>query len=69
MKLRIVRRVDMRGSDDTIHDAAAAHALMQAIAAWGKHPGYQGGVSWVKKRTDEIMAEWGFDGGEAKDGR
>jgi hypothetical protein len=45
-------------------DAAAAHALMEAITAWGKHPGYQGGESWVKKRADEIMAGWGFDSGE-----
>lgn len=46
------------------HDAAAAHALMQAITAWGKHPGYQGGESWVKKRADDIMAGWGFDSEE-----
>ena len=45
-------------------DAAAANALMEAITAWGKHPGYQGGESWVKKRADEIMAQWGFDSGE-----
>lgn len=55
---------EVAGEKEVIHDATAANALMEAIAAWGKHPGYQGGESWVKKRADEIMAQWGFDSGE-----
>ena len=46
---------DVSGVD---HDAMAAHALLQAIEAWGKHPGYQGGESWVKHRAAEILAGW-----------
>ena len=39
-------------------DVMAAHALLQAIEAWGKHPGYQGGESWAKQRAAEILAGW-----------
>lgn len=56
--------VDIRQAERLVHDTAVAHALMEAITAWGKHPGYQGGESWVKKRAGEIMAGWGFDSGE-----
>ena len=73
MKLRTSLTASYDGSlvdatdENLICDAAAAHALMEAITAWGKHPGYQGGESWVKKRADEIMAQWGFDSGEVRD--
>jgi len=50
------------------HDAAAAHALMQAIEEWlgvSTNDECAGNVvTWVKLRADEIMAEWGFDSGE-----
>lgn len=48
--------------NDAWHDAMAAHALLQAIDAWGKHPGYQGGASWVEKRAADILAGWLVEG-------
>ena len=39
------------------HDAMAAHALMQAMVEWEANL-CLGGIDWVRKRADEIMAGW-----------
>lgn len=47
------------------HDAAAAHALMQAIEEFWESPDGGGhefdGVRCVQERADELMREWGFE--------
>jgi hypothetical protein len=46
--------------ENLIHDAMAAHALMQAIYGhWNVKA-----TQWIEDRADELMAEWGFDTGE-----
>lgn len=49
--------------EDVDHDAAAAHALMQAIAEYESDY-----LVWrpcnILNRADEIMREWGFDSEE-----
>ena len=51
---------EVAGEKEVIHDAAAAHALMQAMDEFSAWPQVKG----VRKRADEIMAQWGFDTGE-----
>jgi hypothetical protein len=58
--------------ENLIHDAAAAHALMQAIKETRDNPYLYGGTSghpesvieMIEERADELMAGWGFDSGE-----
>jgi hypothetical protein len=51
-----------------MHDAACAHALMQAMDEAGDVVFYADDdyQHWVYDRADEIMAGWGFDSGEAQ---
>jgi hypothetical protein len=51
---------DMYGEDQLEHDAAAAHALMEAIYRYWNPKATQ----WIEDRADEIMRELGFDTGE-----
>lgn len=51
--------VDIRQAERLVHDAAAAHALMQAMDEIG---GYT--TKFIQLRADTIMREWGFDSGE-----
>lgn len=60
MKLRTGRLTDMRGDDATIHDAAAAHALMHALSECARNR------QWILNRASELMREWGFDSGEVE---
>lgn len=50
------------------HDAAAAHALMEALERWAArradHASY---ADHLLGHADEIMAQWGFDSGEVRD--
>lgn len=50
--------------DDCRHDAAAAHALMQAMDEWGEKE-YGAidklAVRWVHLRADELLRSWGFE--------
>jgi hypothetical protein len=56
-----------RGSyNERTYDAAAAHALMQAIQEFWKKPNdldsdavYE--VRWILNRADEIMREFGYE--------
>lgn len=41
---------------DVEHDAAAAHALMQAMQEWTSRQ-----ALWIESRADELMRQWGFD--------
>lgn len=65
MKLRTSLTASRDGSlvdatdENLIHDAAAAHALMQAMDEIG---GYT--TRFIQLRADTIMREWGFDTGE-----
>lgn len=48
------------------HDAAAAHALMQAVRQYEQDfplsPAVaQDVIQWIEKRADEIMREWGYE--------
>ena len=57
--------VELRQAEKLVHDAAAAHALMQAMedlnhSGWTK---YQNPIHAAICRADELMREWGF--GEA----
>lgn len=54
-------RVDDDGQD-YLYDAAAAHALMQALDEWGEKPRTVDYVCvrWVRLRADELMRQWGF---------
>jgi hypothetical protein len=47
--------------ENLIHDAMAAHALMQAMEDAGR---YNFRREWIEKRADEIMTGWHFDSGE-----
>lgn len=62
--------VELRQAEMLVHDAAAAHALMQAMreagdgsadVAFYSDDDYQ---NWVYARVDSLMREWGFDSGE-----
>jgi hypothetical protein len=44
------------------HDAAAAHALMQAMDEFSAWPRVIG----VTKRASELLCSWGFDSGEVE---
>ena len=54
-------------ADAINHDAAAAHALMMAIERWAArrvdHALY---ADHLLGHADELMAQWGFDSGEAQ---
>jgi hypothetical protein len=52
-------------AEATKHDAAAAHALLQAIAEWWDRPPKadsctDASVMWIEQRASEILASWGF---------
>jgi hypothetical protein len=47
--------IDVSADDQMEHDAACAHALMQAVTEMGSRG------TWARDRADEIMAGWGFD--------
>ena len=49
-------RAHCGSTDDFIHDALAAHALLQAI---GEQCNDCAAV--LKERADELMREWGFE--------
>ena len=53
---------------ELIHDAAAAHALMQAIddAASAEDGWANIYAERIRKRADEILLEWGFEHKEAE---
>ena len=47
------------GPSDHVHDAAVAHALMQAMSyAYNTDPDV---IDFIEKRADELMREWGFE--------
>lgn len=49
--------------DQAEHDAAAAHALMQALNEAGGLSIFTGRGScldWIGRRADGLMTEWGF---------
>ena len=50
------------------HDTLCAHALMQAMDEAGDVVFYADDdyKRWVYDRADAIMADWGFDSGEAE---
>lgn len=54
--------------ENLIHDAAAAHALLMAMAEFNHagHPQYQNPIYAAMCRADELMAQWGFEGGEVE---
>lgn len=52
---------NMSGDDQLEHDAAAAHALMQAMDEVGGHT-----TKFIQIRADTILREWGFDSGEVE---
>ena len=54
-----------RGSiGDIEHDAATAHALLQAMQEWGERSYSEAvdklDVRWIRLRASELMAEWCF---------
>jgi hypothetical protein len=59
------RRNPVLGPDpEFIQDAAAAHALTQAIAEWRKFGGLystEESCDWIRERADEIMREFGLE--------
>lgn len=81
MKLKtVLRKDDFQGrafvdhieGSEVDHDAAAAHALMQAMreagdgsadVAFYSDDDYQ---NWVYDRCDALLKQWGFDTGEAE---
>ena len=73
MKLRTSLTASCDGSlvdatdENLIHDTAVAHALMEALERWAArradHASY---VDHLLGHADEIMAQWGFDTGEAE---
>lgn len=55
--------VDSSEAERLVHDAAAAHALMQALNEAGGLSIFTGRGScldWIGRRADELMREWGF---------
>jgi len=49
--------VELRQAEMLVHDAAAAHALMQALIEYSI-------PRMVIERASELMRSWGFDSGE-----
>ena len=72
MKLRTSLTASRDGSlvdatdENLIQDAAAAHALMEAMKEFNHagHALYQNPIYAAMCRADEIMAGWGFNAGE-----
>ena len=65
------RFAESRDGADIDHDAAAAHALMQAMDEASKYlstpDGYASAVdsiAAIRQRASELMRSWGFDSGE-----
>jgi len=57
----------MGTDDDLFHDAAAAHALMQAMREREDEFSYDGySHDSMRKRADSLMRSWGFDSGEVE---
>lgn len=53
--------IDVSGEDQAEHDAAAAHALMQAmeeIAGANDYVFVSNALAAIKRRADEILAGW-----------
>lgn len=66
MKLRTIGVGFARGTlDDFAHDAAAAHALMQALCDFDNIRPYLEKMAdlstWIEQRADELMREWGYE--------
>lgn len=70
MKLRTSLTASRDGSlvdatdENLIHDAAAAHALMQALVEVSEKGEYvfpTNALIAVKRRADKLMRSWGFD--------
>jgi hypothetical protein len=55
-------------TDDLVHDAAAAHALLQAIEEFQKDWEAYGAPApeAISERAAELMAEWGFADDDAR---
>jgi len=67
------RFAESRDGADIDHDAAAAHALMQAMdGLWGLGPEAVASRSGseimreIMKDADSLMRSWGFDSGEVE---
>lgn len=68
MKLRTLMTKNIVGEwyadgweDDSLHDAAAAHALLQAMNEVKNevpHASCRSGIEYVLERADELMREW-----------
>ena len=56
-------------SSDADHDAACAHALLQAKNEVLANVIYHDLRTMIDIRADVIMAGWGFDSGEVEGGR
>lgn len=77
MKLRTSLTASRDGSlvdatdENLICDAAAAHALMEAMKEFNHagHARHQNPIYAAMCRADEIMAGWGFDSEEVRDER
>jgi hypothetical protein len=52
--------VDSSEAERLIHDAAAAHALMQAIIGTIDSNSTEARANAMIRRADELMREWGF---------
>ena len=59
--------VELRQAEMLVHDAAAAHALMQAMDEFYAAPldstlnTPEDAINWLEWRASELMREWGFD--------
>jgi hypothetical protein len=58
--------VELRQAEMLVHDAAAAHALMQALDDVTDKIFSKYARGLIDQRADEIMAGWGFDSGEVE---
>ena len=51
---------------DYLHDAAAAHALKQAIDTLSSRGPFVEPSDWVYAESERLLREWGFDSGEVE---
>lgn len=64
LKTELVNHFPLMCDFDALkHDAAAAHALMQALKESSNmwFSTQQNVLSWIEERADELMREWGFE--------
>jgi hypothetical protein len=57
--------INVSTDDQVEHDAAAAHALTQAMRQYEQDFPFspavaQDVIQWIEKRADELMREWGY---------